>query len=130
MEFEITFTNGAGPADIEMAVSGVPTLRGFRLLNEQLISDLRFRAGLTILVDLGALDTSGLSADDFQSLSEPMVERDWFYAPAASAIIAPADSTYNAARAYWAHLGGSMSNRQVFRSRAEAVAWLEEQSRS
>jgi hypothetical protein len=45
MEFEITFTNGAGPADIEMAVSGVPTLRGFRLLNEQLISDLRFRAG-------------------------------------------------------------------------------------
>ena len=101
-----------------------------RLLNEQLISDLRFRAGLTLLVDLIALDTGGLSADELQRLSEPIVERDWFYAPAASAIVAPADSTYNAARAYWAHLGGSMSNRQVFRSKAEAVAWLKERSRS
>jgi hypothetical protein len=122
MEFEITFTNGAGPPDNEMAISGVPTLGGLRLLNEQLISDLRFRAGLTLLVDLSALDTSALSADEVQRLSEPMVERDWFYATAASAIIAPAESTYNAARAYWAYLGGSMSNRQIFRSKAEAVA--------
>ncbi len=130
VEFEITFTNGAGPADIEMVLSGVPTLAGLRLLNEQLISDLRFRAGMTLLVDLSALDTSGLSADEVQRLSEPTVERDWFYAPAASAIVAPDDSTYNVARAYWAHLGGSMSNRQVFRSKAEAIAWLKERSRT
>jgi hypothetical protein len=130
VEFEITFTDGPGPADIEMAVSGVPTLKGLRLLNERLVSDLRFRAGLSILVDLGALDTSALSADAMQSLSESMAERDRFYPPAASAIIAPDESTHNSARTFRAHLGGSMSNRQVFRSRAEAVAWLEEQDRN
>lgn len=124
------FTDGAGgPVDIEMAVSGVPTVAGLRLLNERLISDPRFRAGLTILVNLDALDTSGLSGDAMQSLSESMVERDWSYQPAASAIIAPDEPTYNAARTFRAHLGGSMSNRQVFRSRAEAVAWLEEHGR-
>ena len=129
VEFEITFTDGAGPADIEIALSGFPTLEGLRLLNEQLISDLRFRAGLTILVNLDALDTSGLSGDALESLSESMAERDWSYQPAASAIIAPHEPTYNAARTFRAHLGGSMSNRQVFRSRAEAVAWLEEHGR-
>jgi hypothetical protein len=130
VEFDIKFTDGAGHAEIEMVVSGVPTLEGFRLLNERLISDLRFRAGLTMLVDLRALDIGDLSADAMQSLSESMIERDWFYPPAASAIIVPDEPTYNAARAYRAYLGGSMSNRQVFRSSAEAVAWLEEQGRN
>jgi hypothetical protein len=44
------------------------------------------------------------------------VERDWFYA-------------HNAARAYSAHLGGSMSKRQIFSSKAEAVTWLKERAR-
>jgi hypothetical protein len=112
-----------------MAVSGVPTLEGLRLLNERLISDLRFRPGMTILVSLDELDASGLSGDAMQSLSESMAQRDWFYQPAASAIIAPDEATYNAARTFRAHLGGSMSNRQVFRSRAEALAWLEQHGR-
>jgi hypothetical protein len=129
VEFEIKFTDGAAPADIEMAVSGVPTLEGLRLLNERLISDLRFRPGMTILVRLDELDASGLSGDAMQSLSESMAQRDWFYQPAASAIIAPDEATYNAARTFRAHLGGSMSNRQVFRSRAEALAWLEQHGR-
>jgi hypothetical protein len=30
-------------------------------------------------------------------------------------------------RAYRAHVGGSRSNRHLFRSRAEAIAWLEDQ---
>jgi hypothetical protein len=105
----------------------VPTAEGFRLFNEQVTSDPRFRAGLRILVDCSALDTVGLSNQELQGFSEHFTMRDWNYPPAAVAIIAPDDQTFSAVQAYRAHLGGSKSNRQLFRSRAEAVAWLEAQ---
>jgi hypothetical protein len=127
VEFEVTFRDGDGPADLEMALSGVPTDEGFRLLNEWLTADPRFRAGLRILVDCSALDTTGLSSAEVQTLSEPMVMRDWHYPPTAVAIIAPNEETSRAVREYRAHLGGSRSNRHVFDDRSEAVAWLKEQ---
>jgi hypothetical protein len=65
------------------------------------------------------------SEGQVQSLTEHMVERDWNYAPSAVALIAPNEETFSAVRAYRAHLGGSKSNRHP--SRAEAVAWLEDQ---
>jgi hypothetical protein len=129
VEFEITFQDGVGPADLEMAITGVPTDEGFRLLNGRLLSDPRFRAGLRMLVDCSGLDTSGLSDGEVQTLSEQMSERDWDYAPSAVAIIAPSAETFSAVREYRAHLGGSKSNRHVFGSRVEAVAWLEAQPR-
>ena len=127
MEFEIAFSDAGGPADVEIHVAGVPAAAEFAKVNEQLIGDPRFRAGLTMLVDCSALDTSTLSVEDVQRLTEPMVMRDWHYPPSAVALVAPDDATFEAARAYRAHLGGSRSNRQVFRSRAEAEAWLAEQ---
>jgi hypothetical protein len=127
MEFEVEYIDGAGPADIEEMLAGVPTEDGFRLLNERVMSDSRFRAGLKILVDCSALNTAGLSSQEVQSLSEHMVMRDWNYPPAAVAIIAPDDQTFSAVQEYRAHLGGSKSNRQLFRSRDDAVAWLGDQ---
>jgi hypothetical protein len=129
VEFEIEFRVEDGPADLELTVCGVPTLEGLELLNARLIADPRFRAGLTILVDLCGVDSTGLSHDAVQILSAPMVVRDWEYAPAAVAIIAPDERTYNDLRAYRAHLGGSKSNRHIFSGRPEALAWLEEQNR-
>jgi hypothetical protein len=58
-------------------------------------------------------------------LSNTVVERDWYHMPSAVAIIAPSDGAHTAALRYRAHLGGSRSNRQVFRSRDEALVWLE-----
>ena len=127
MEFEVQFQDGDGPADVEVALAGVPTAEGFQLLNERLTSDPRFRAGLRVLVDCSELDTSGLSEGEVQSLTEHMVERDWNYPPSAVVLIAPDEETFSAVRAYRAHMGGSKSNRHVFSSRAEAVAWLEDQ---
>jgi hypothetical protein len=127
VEFEVQFQGGDGPADVEVALAGVPTAEGFQLLNERLTSDPRFRAGLRVLVDCSELDTSGLSEVEVQSLTEHMVERDWNYPPSAVALIAPDEETFSAVRTYRAHLGGSKSNRHVFSSRAEAVAWLEGQ---
>jgi hypothetical protein len=68
------------------------------------------------------------STEGVQTLSEPIVERDWTYPPRAVAIVARDARTLEAARAYRAYLGGSKSNRHVFTTRAEAVAWLDEQS--
>jgi hypothetical protein len=127
VEYEIVFTNAGGPSDVEIAVIGVPTAAEFAKLNEQLLGDERFRAGLKMLVDCSRLETSGLSVEDVQELTEPMVMRDWHFPPLAVALVAPDNRTFEAARAYRAHLGGSRSNRQVFRSRAEGEAWLAEQ---
>jgi hypothetical protein len=127
VEIEIEFRDGDGPADIEEKLTGVPTEDGFRLLNERVMSDPRFRARLRILVDCSALNTIGLSNEELQSFSNHMAVRDWDYPPAAVAIIAPDDQTFEAVQAYRAHLGGSSSNRQLFRTRADAVAWLEDQ---
>ena len=52
--------------------------------------------------------------------------RDWNYRPGFVAIIAPDDQTFGAVQEYRAHLGGARSNQQLFRNRADAVAWLEE----
>ncbi len=130
VEIEIEFRDGDGPADIEEKLTGVPTEAGFRLLNERVMSNPRFRAGLKILVDCAALNTIGLSNQDLQSFSAHMAVRDWEFPPAAVAIIAPDDQTFEAVQAYRAHLGGSKSNRQLFRTRADAIAWLEDQPRA
>ncbi|HEY2371001.1 MAG TPA: hypothetical protein VGH82_00490 [Gaiellaceae bacterium] len=127
MEFVIAFADAGGTADVEIAVTGVPTAGEFAKLNEELLGDPHFRAGLKMLVDCSALDTAPLDAEDVQRLTEPMVMRDWHYPPLAVALVAPDDRTFDVARAYRAHLGGSRSSRQVFRSRAEAEAWLAEQ---
>lgn len=127
MEFKVEFRDGDGPSDIEETLSGVPTEDGFRLLNERVVSDPRFRAGLTILVDCSALNTTGLSSEDLQRFSQHMVMRDWDYPPGAVAFIAP-EEMFKKMQEFRAHLGGSSSKRQLFRDRADAVAWLEEQT--
>jgi hypothetical protein len=127
VRFEVAFSDGGVPADIEITLSGAPTPESFASLNRRLTDDPRFRARMTMLVDCSALDTSALSEQALEGLSQPMLERDWHYPPAAVAIIAPDEMTYTAVRAYRAHLGGTQSNRYVFRSRTEAVAWLEQQ---
>jgi hypothetical protein len=129
MEFEIDFP-ADGPADIEMSVSGFPTLPELERFNEALVSDPRFRAGLTMIVDVAGLESDGISAEELQRLSAPQMMRDWQYPPAAVAIVAAAAPTYDHVQRYSAHTGGSRSNRRVFSSREEAVAWLEERKGS
>ena len=130
MEFEIKFKDGDGIADLEIALSGISTPASLVKLNEALTGDARFRTGMTMIADLTTLNTHDLTDVGLQGLSNTVVERDWHHMPSAVAIIAPGERTYNAALSYRAHLGGSRSHREVFRSRAEAVAWLEAQHRS
>jgi hypothetical protein len=129
MEFAIDFP-ADGSADIEISVSGVPTLAELELFNETLVADPRFRAGLTMLVDVAGLEYDGISAEELQALSAPMLMRDWQYPSAAVAIVSPGGPTYDHVQRYRAHVGGSRSNRRVFSSREEAVAWLAEKKDS
>jgi hypothetical protein len=129
MEFEIDFP-ADGPADIEMSFSGVPTLAELEQFNKALVSDPRFHAGLTMIVDVAGLVYDGISAEELQTLSTPQVMRDWEYPPAAVAIVATGKPTYDHVQRYRAHTGGSRSNRRVFSSREEAIAWLEEMKES
>ncbi|MDX6472521.1 MAG: hypothetical protein QOK22_1337 [Gaiellaceae bacterium] len=126
VEFEIDFP-ADGPADLVMQIAGVPTAAAFDELNTRLVSDPRFRAGLTILVDVEWLDSADLTDEEVEVLSAPIAVRDWDYLPKAVAIVAPDERTYATMRKYRAHLGGSKSNRQVFTTRQEALAWLEQQ---
>jgi hypothetical protein len=128
MEFTIDFP-AQGPADIELSFSGTPTLAELEHFNETLVADPRFRAGLTMLVDVAGLEYSGMSGDELQALSAPQIMRDWQYPAAAVAIVTPGRATYDHVQRYRAHIGGSRSNRRAFSSRAEAIAWLEERNR-
>jgi hypothetical protein len=128
VEYEIVFSDNGRPADVQISLRGAPTAPEFAALNEELLADGRFRPGVTMLVDCTGLDTSKFSDEDVQSLTERMVQRDWDFPPSAVAIIAPDDRTFEDARSYRAYLGGSRSNRQVFRDRADGEAWLAEQN--
>ena len=123
MESEIAFEGIAPAADVEITLSGVATPDEFRRFSETLAGDPHYRAGLLMLVDVSALDTSELSVEALQELTVPILERDWYHPPAAVAIIAAGSSHADALR-YRAFLGGSRSNREVFEARDDAVAWL------
>jgi hypothetical protein len=94
------------------------------------LSDRRFRAGLSILMDASGLDTSQMSSDMLQAAIEPMIERDWIDPPLAVAIVAPDARTFADATLTRAHLGGASSHRRVFASQEAGLEWLKEQQRS
>ncbi len=124
MEFSIDF-GGDGPQDVTVTFVGVATPAGFVRYNAAQSAEPRSFAGMLVLVDVSALDTSQLTDDELQALSAPMIEREFEYPPLAVAIVAANESTFAAAIHHRAHLGGSKSRRDVFASREAALVWLE-----
>lgn len=125
MEFAIEF--GGDPQDVTIRASGPADSAGYKLLSQQLVSDPRFRAGLAILVDNSALDSTPLSRGDLMEITEPIMERDWTFRPRAIAIVAPTPHTFDVADQTAAYMDVLECPRRVFRSRDEALAWLREQ---
>ena len=123
MEYAFEFGSG-GPQDLTVTLAGSASARGMRALVRDLTSDARFRAGMTILVDLSALDTSGLTPHEIQAMADAVSGRDWDFPAKAIAMVAPSARSFDDAILYRAHVGGSKSGREVFRSRDEALAWL------
>jgi len=117
----------AGPYDVEVELEGHLSAAELGGLVGGLGRDeLLPRRGLLLLADLTGLDASDISDEDLQRLAGDALARDWDTRPRAVAIVAPDDGTFTLAMLYRAHLGGSDSGRRVFRTRAEAIAWLGE----
>jgi hypothetical protein len=125
MEFTIEF--GGEPQDVTVTTFGIADVHGSRRLYAALASDPGYRSGMLILADHSALEMSQLSDLDLERIAAVISESDWSLPPRAVAIVAPDLESQTRAREAVAHLGGSRSNRRVFGSRDEAIAWLGKQ---
>ena len=122
MNYSIEF--GGDPQDLTMTLTGAldaPEIRGFV---EELVSHPEYREGMLILADLSGLNTSGVSVEDYEGISDVIAGRDHRFPAKAIAIVAPDSRTFDDAMRHRAYVGGSKSGREVFRSREDATAWL------
>jgi hypothetical protein len=125
VDFTIEF--GGEPQDVTITTSGVADTAGCLGLYTRLASDPRHRRGLLILADHSTLDTSELTDLDIERIAAAVSTSEWHAPPRAVAILVASPRAVDQARLAIAHMGGSRSNRRVFTSHAEAVAWLREQ---
>ena len=122
MDYSLEF--GGDPQDLTMTLTGALDARSIRAFVEDLIAHPEYRAGMLILVDISGLNTSGISVEEYESVSDVITGRDDRFPAKAIAIVAPAARTYDDAMQHRAYVGGSKSGREVFRSREDAAAWL------
>jgi len=125
VDFTIEF--GGEPQDVTITTSGVADVGGSARLYAELVSDPRHRRGLLVLADHSALDTSELTDLDIERIAAAVSTTEWAAPPRAVAIVISTARALDHARLAIAHMGGSRSNRGVFSSRTQAVAWLQEQ---
>lgn len=118
---------GGDPQDLTVTLSGALEGPSLRALVSDLTAHPDYRAGMLVLVDLSELDTSSISMEQYESVSDLISRRDHRFPAKAIAIVAPGTRTFDDAMQHRAYVGGSKSGREVFRSRADAAAWLETQ---
>lgn len=125
MNYTLDF--GGDPEDLAITLRGAIDPPGIRAFVEDLVSRPEYRAGMLILVDISDLDTSSISPEEYESVSDVIAGRDHRFPAKATAIVAPGGRTYDDAVQHRAYVGGSKSGREVFHSRADAAAWLAQQ---
>jgi hypothetical protein len=125
VEFTIEF--GSDPQDVTINASGAADPAGFELMNERLMSDPRFRPGLTYLIDLTGLDVTALPPSDVEQIAERGNVNTWHYPPRAVAVLATSPETLAQTQLAIAHMGGRKSGHRAFATRDEALVWLREQ---
>lgn len=115
------------PQDLTMTLTGAVDAPSIRAFIEEMVAHPQYRAGMRILVDLSGLDTSTITQEEYESVSDAIAGRDHRFPARAIAIVAPDARTFDDAVRHRAYVGGSKSGREVFRSRDDATAWLAEQ---
>jgi len=117
---------GGDPQDLTMTLTGAVDAAGIRAFVEELIAHPEYRAEMLILADLSGLNTSTITEEQYESVSDVIAGRDHRYPAKAIAIVAPGARTFSDAMRHRAYVGGSKSQREVFRTREDASAWLEQ----
>ena len=125
MNYSLEF--GGDPQDLTMTLSGELDARSIQTFVEELIANPDYRAGMLILADISGLDTSSISVEQYESVSDVIAGRDHRFPAKAIAIVAPNGRTFDDAMQHRAYVGGSKSGREVFRTREDATAWLASQ---
>jgi hypothetical protein len=115
---------GGDPQDLTMTLTGALEASEIRGFVAELVSHPKYREGMLILADLSGLNTSGVSVEDYEGISDVIAGRDHRFPAKAIAIVAPDSRTFDDAMRHRAYVGGSKSGREVFRSRDDATAWL------
>ena len=125
MNYSLDFDGS--PQDLTMTLTGAVDAPSIRAFIEEMVAHPEYRAGMLILVDLSDLDTSAITQEEYESVSDAISGRDHRFPARAIAIVAPDARTFDDAVRHRAYVGGSKSGREVFRSRNDATAWLAEQ---
>jgi hypothetical protein len=118
---------GGDPQDLTMTLSGALDPPSIRAFVQALVAHPDYREGMLILADISGLNTSSISEEEYESVSDAIAGRDHRYPAKAIAIVAPTGRTFDDAMRHRAYVGGSKSGREVFRSREDATAWLASQ---
>jgi hypothetical protein len=122
MDYMIEF--GGDPQDVTVTTSGQADLAAFEAMNEELMSDARFRPGMKILVDHSDLDVSALAKSEIQGIARSVSQAGDALGDASIAIVAPQTATFGVARqsASLANVPGLQVG--IFGVRANALEWL------
>jgi hypothetical protein len=125
VEYSIQF--GGPPQDVTITTSGSATAAGLIGFVTDLISNERYRPGMSILVDHMALDASTLSAADVRALAQTVVRLDDEIGSSRVAIVVPDPLTFGFARMYELQAADAQVRSRVFYGRSDALTWLQEQ---
>jgi hypothetical protein len=126
VEYEIEFAGA--PQDVTITTSGPASVEGLVGFVTDLVSNPRYRPGMSILVDHTALDARPLKAPDIQALADTVIRLDEQIGPSRVAIVVPNSLTFGFARMYEQSADAAQVRSKVFYSRSEAIAWLEADS--
>jgi hypothetical protein len=124
VEHTIEFVDGGGAEDVVVRTSGRGILSGFTAYLNELVSDPRYRPGMTILVDHTALDASGLATADARTFAGVVADLGDRIAGTAISCVAPSAVMYGISRAFEAYAEASGLRTRVFATVDEARAWL------
>ena len=123
MDFAIHF--GGDPEDVLVTTSGPARLDGLHELVEAVISDARFRPGMSVIVDHTALDVSTLTAADMRARSARLAEHAERIGETRVATVVGSPAAFGLWRMMEAYEDGVMkSEGRVFYSLDEARGWL------
>lgn len=123
VEFLITF--GFTPEAAILTTSGVARVEDFRKMNEALIDDPRFHAGMPILVDHTSLDASVLTPTDVRAIGEFVASIGERLGPRSVAVVVPDKLTFGFVRMGEMRANQRQLSVKIFYSLPEAVQWLQ-----
>ena len=125
MEHSIEFSGN--PVDVIVTTSGDASPAGFRQMLEDLVTDPRYRPPMRVLVDHTALETASLTVAAVDEIASAITRAGPRLGTSAVGSVAARDATFGLARMTESKMETPLLQSHIFRSRAEAIAWLAEQ---